>query len=151
MPSRSDNQPPQPTGPEPGPGQGSDIPGETEPLVTIEPDLSRAPPPPAWKPIAPPPNLPGGAPPTSAAARSRQAQQPLWELSAMGTEFVMFVLAGVGLGWLADNWLGTKPYGVLVGVLFGLGGGGWRLIRSATRALNRATPPRPRPQGTSKP
>lgn len=61
----------------------------------------------------------------------------------MGTEFVMFVLAGVGLGWLTDKWLSTNPYGVLVGVLFGLGGGGFRLIRGATRALRRASPPPP--------
>ncbi len=39
------------------------------------------------------------------------------------------ILAGTGLGWLADRWLGTNPYLTLAGFLVGLGGAFWYLFK----------------------
>ena len=39
------------------------------------------------------------------------------------------MLAGTGLGWLADRWLGTAPYGTLVGFLAGLAAAFWYLFK----------------------
>jgi F0F1-type ATP synthase assembly protein I len=40
------------------------------------------------------------------------------------------ILAGTGLGWLADRWLvGTKPYLTMVGFLLGLAAAFWYLFK----------------------
>jgi len=43
-------------------------------------------------------------------------------------EFPGAVLAGAGLGWLLDRWLGTAPYGALVLTLAAVIGGLARLV-----------------------
>ena len=40
------------------------------------------------------------------------------------------ILAGTGLGWLADRWLGSAPYGTLVGFLAGLAAAFWYLFKT---------------------
>lgn len=47
------------------------------------------------------------------------------------TELVTGVLMGVGLGWLADTGLGTKPWGVVVGTVLGFGLGFYAAARGA--------------------
>ena len=44
-------------------------------------------------------------------------------------EFSVGTLVFIGIGWLLDNWLGTDPWLVIVGVVFGFGGGTYRMIR----------------------
>ncbi len=61
----------------------------------------------------------------------------LWRLSGLGMEFVSAIAAGGLIGWLFDRWLGTKPTGVLIGLLVGILGGGWVLIRQALEANRR--------------
>jgi ATP synthase protein I len=41
------------------------------------------------------------------------------------------ILGGFGLGWLCDQYLGTKPFGMIAGVLIGLVGAVYLIARSA--------------------
>jgi F0F1-type ATP synthase assembly protein I len=56
--------------------------------------------------------------------------------SAIGTNFVVAVVAMGFLGWLVDRWRGTKPAFLLTGLLLGLVYGFYRFIREA-RAIAR--------------
>ncbi len=47
------------------------------------------------------------------------------------TELVVAVLAGAGLGWLIDRWLGTSPWGFIVLLLLGFAAGVVGVIRAA--------------------
>ncbi|HEY7901353.1 MAG TPA: AtpZ/AtpI family protein [Caulobacteraceae bacterium] len=42
------------------------------------------------------------------------------------------VLAGLGLGWLVDRLAGTAPFGVLIGLLVGVGFSVYAAVRTAT-------------------
>jgi ATP synthase protein I len=46
-------------------------------------------------------------------------------------ELVIAVLAGAGLGWLIDRWLGTSPWGFIVLLLLGFVAGVVGVIRAA--------------------
>lgn len=52
---------------------------------------------------------------------------------AMGFDFTFTVIAGVGLGWLADYLLGSSPVGLLIGLGLGFASGLTRMIRTANR------------------
>ena len=41
------------------------------------------------------------------------------------------VLGGLGVGWLVDHWAGTSPFGVLIGLLVGVGVSVFAAVRSA--------------------
>lgn len=43
--------------------------------------------------------------------------------------FPAAMLAGTGLGWLCDRWLGSSPYGTLAGFLAGLAAAFWYLFK----------------------
>jgi len=121
---------------EPGDSAGGDSPVErVEPILFIEPDISLAPPPPAWKEIALPKPLPGSM--AGAAGRGKSRGTPAWELYGVATEFIVFILVFTGIGWVVDHYAGTGQIGVAAGSLLGIVLGGWRLIRGATRAINR--------------
>lgn len=62
----------------------------------------------------------------------------LWRLSGMGMEFVSAIAAGGVIGWLIDRWLGTQPRGVLIGLVVGILGGGFNLIKQAMAANRKA-------------
>ncbi len=63
----------------------------------------------------------------------------LWRLSGLGMEFASAIAVGGLAGWLFDRWQGTQPNGVLVGLVVGIVGGGFNLIRQAMAANKRAT------------
>ena len=48
-----------------------------------------------------------------------------------GSEFAGGVLAGAGLGYLADRFLGWTPWGLLAGVLLGFAAGTLNVVRAA--------------------
>jgi F0F1-type ATP synthase assembly protein I len=56
---------------------------------------------------------------------------------AIAFEFVLTVLAGIGLGWLFDRWKSTTPIGALVGMAAGFIMAFYRIVR-ATQAQDRA-------------
>lgn len=47
----------------------------------------------------------------------------LLSLAGLGMTNAICLLTGAGLGWLVDNWLGTAPVFILVGLMSGIVGG----------------------------
>lgn len=56
---------------------------------------------------------------------------------AIAFEFVITIVAGIGLGWLFDRWKGSAPTGALVGMAAGFVMAFYRIVR-ATQAQDRA-------------
>jgi ATP synthase protein I len=40
-----------------------------------------------------------------------------------------------GLGWLVDNWLGTKPWFLIVGIVLGSAAGLYEFVRLSSKTL----------------
>ncbi len=49
----------------------------------------------------------------------------------LSTEFIAGVIAGFGIGWLLDRWLGTSPWGLIVFLMLGFGAGVFNAMRGA--------------------
>jgi ATP synthase protein I len=49
----------------------------------------------------------------------------------LSSEFIAGVLVGAGLGWLADRFLGTSPWGLIILLLLGFCAGTLNILRSA--------------------
>jgi ATP synthase protein I len=49
----------------------------------------------------------------------------------MSSEFVAGIIAGGGLGWLLDRWLGTSPWGLIVFLMLGFAAGTFNVVRAA--------------------
>jgi ATP synthase protein I len=49
----------------------------------------------------------------------------------MSAEFVAGVIAGGGLGWLFDRWLGTSPWGLIVFLMLGFAAGIYNVMRAS--------------------
>ena len=49
-------------------------------------------------------------------------------------ELIGGIFVGLGLGWLSDTYLGTKPWGMIVGVLIGLAGSVYLIAKSANKS-----------------
>jgi ATP synthase protein I len=71
----------------------------------------------------------------------------------MGAELVAGVFVGVGIGWLLDGWLGTRPWLTVVFLFLGFAAGLVSMVRTASgrgHAVGyRAAPPAAR-QGNDK-
>jgi ATP synthase protein I len=78
------------------------------------------------------------------ALRVRNERKPYrWDDSSSAgyrlvAELIGGVLAGLGFGWLADRFLGSSPWGLIVGVLAGAGVSVFAVARSAGRMSGRA-------------
>ena len=116
--------------------RGGKNPEASDAPASIEPDLSRAPPPPPWTDIALPKPLPGSSA-VPKGGNGKISSSPAWELYGVATEFIVFILMFTGIGWVIDKYAETGKIGVTVGSLLGIALGGWRLIRGATQAMNR--------------
>ncbi|MBM4269854.1 MAG: AtpZ/AtpI family protein [Deltaproteobacteria bacterium] len=55
------------------------------------------------------------------------------QMAGMGLEFSASVLGGLALGYLVDDWLGTKPWFFLLGTFGGLAGSVTRLVQLSRR------------------
>ena len=62
------------------------------------------------------------------------AWKALGELSSIGLTLVLATVLGLGGGYYADRWLGTKPWLTLLGLGFGIAAGFVNLFRSVKRA-----------------
>lgn len=51
----------------------------------------------------------------------------------LSSEFIAGVLVGAGLGWLADRFLGTSPWGLIILLLLGFCAGTLNVLRAAGR------------------
>jgi ATP synthase protein I len=49
------------------------------------------------------------------------------------------VLAGLGLGWAIDGFAGTKPWGMVGGLLIGMGFSIYLVVRKATKLSAQAS------------
>jgi ATP synthase protein I len=56
------------------------------------------------------------------------------QVASLGLEMGIAVAIGAGLGWLLDSWLGTKPWLLLVFLLFGVAAGFKGMLAAAERA-----------------
>jgi F0F1-type ATP synthase assembly protein I len=69
--------------------------------------------------------------PQDEGARSKTLRD-LAPLLSLGTTLAVTVGAGVLGGYWADRWLGTKPYGLLVGGTLALGIALYQFVRTAS-------------------
>ena len=73
----------------------------------------------------------------SAPAQDRRFEESSSGPSALGrafrmsTEFVAGIIAGGGLGWVLDRWLGTSPWGLIVFLMLGFAAGTFNVVRAA--------------------
>jgi ATP synthase protein I len=58
----------------------------------------------------------------------------LGEVASIGMTMVVATMIGLAAGYYADRWLGTSPWLMLVGLLFGIAAGFVNLFRSAKAA-----------------
>jgi ATP synthase protein I len=77
----------------------------------------------AKQPPAPPPGQSSGSSTSQASSLGRAFR--------LSTEFVAGVIAGGGIGWFCDHWLGTKPWGMIVFLMLGFGAGVFNVMRAA--------------------
>jgi ATP synthase protein I len=79
-----------------------------------------------------------------AGSRRSSDMSGLGQALRLSAEFISGIIAGGFLGWLFDWWLGTSPWGFIVGLLLGFGSGMLNMLR-ASGELNRnstsANPP----------
>ena len=57
--------------------------------------------------------------------------------SGVGLQLAVTVLVGLGLGYLADRALHTSPWFLLVGLLLGILGGGYSVVRRLMKEIGR--------------
>ncbi len=57
--------------------------------------------------------------------------------SGIGLQLAVSVLAGLGLGYLADRVLHTSPWFLLVGLVLGVVAGGLSVVRTVRKELRR--------------
>jgi ATP synthase protein I len=67
----------------------------------------------------------------------------------LSSELVAGVLAGAGLGWLLDRWLGIAPWGLIVFLLLGFVAGVLNVMRSAGIVTGNELGGGPRKDGNS--
>lgn len=65
---------------------------------------------------------------------SMESLSKLGEYSSLGIQMVACIAVFGGLGWWADRSWDTKPWLLLIGCLFGAGGGMYYFIRAVTNA-----------------
>jgi len=58
--------------------------------------------------------------------------------SGVGLQLAATVLVGLGLGYLADRALHTSPWFLLVGLLLGILGGGYSVVRRLMKEIGRS-------------
>jgi ATP synthase protein I len=59
----------------------------------------------------------------------------------LSAEFIAGILGGGGLGWLADHFLGTSPWGLIVLLLLGFVAGVYNVVRDSGFLDADGTPP----------
>ena len=77
---------------------------------------------------------------TDRGARLGETVRSLGALSTAGLSFVLAIVFGAGGGYLLDGWLGTSPWGFLLGFVLGVVAG----IRNVFKASAIDQPPPPR-------
>lgn len=66
-----------------------------------------------------------------AAKKSESNSAGYAQAMKLSSEFIAGVLVGAGIGWVADQWLGTAPFGLIIFLLLGFAAGVLNVLRSA--------------------
>jgi len=66
-----------------------------------------------------------------AARKPQSSSSGYAQAMKLSSEFIAGVLVGAGIGWVADQWLGTAPFGLIVFLLLGFAAGVLNVLRSA--------------------
>jgi len=64
-------------------------------------------------------------------SESNDLRQGLGIAVKLGTEMTVATLLGAGIGYWADQFFGTKPWGIVMGVVFGGAAGMLNVYRAA--------------------
>ncbi|GAB2185583.1 AtpZ/AtpI family protein [Roseibium sp. LAB1] len=65
------------------------------------------------------------------ARKSQSSSSGYAQAMKLSSEFIAGVLVGAGIGWVADQWLGTSPFGLIVFLLLGFVAGVLNVLRAA--------------------
>jgi F0F1-type ATP synthase assembly protein I len=74
-------------------------------------------------------------PPPSDRQKKIDTIRTIGALSTVGFSFVLAIVIGVAAGYYVDNHFGTKPWGFLVGFVFGLVAGVLNVVRTSRKFL----------------
>lgn len=66
-----------------------------------------------------------------------QTDRSQWKHATAGLELAGVVIGMIGLGYLVDQWLDSRPWGILTGAFIGIVGGLYKTARDAIRTMNR--------------
>lgn len=70
-------------------------------------------------------------------------------LLRLGLDMVVRVAMGMGFGFVADQWGGWAPWGLIVGFFFGLASAGRHIYQTVQKAFPRSSPPSADPEQRS--
>jgi len=65
------------------------------------------------------------------------------QASVMGMELIAAVLLWAGIGWLVDGWLGTPPWGLVIGAILGNAAGMYLIFLRANQLEGYRDLPKP--------
>lgn len=65
------------------------------------------------------------------AARSKSSTSGYAQAMKISSEFIAGIVVGGGIGWVLDQWLETRPFGLIVFLLLGFAAGVLNVLRSA--------------------
>lgn len=82
--------------------------------------------------------MPLSSTPKPGQGRNDRQTSQLWRLSGMGSELVITILALALVGHLIDRWLGSRPWGLVIGLTVGLLLGGYNFLKQATSVSRKA-------------
>lgn len=72
------------------------------------------------------------------AAGQNATGSALARLYAIGTDFGVTIVAGIGVGWAVDHFAKSSPWGILIGLLLGFLVGGYRFFKEGMAANREA-------------
>jgi ATP synthase protein I len=70
-----------------------------------------------------------------AVQRAQEGERPgpsgLGQALRLSSEFIAAIIVGGGLGWAADRWLGTSPWGMILLLMLGFAAGVMNVMRAS--------------------
>jgi ATP synthase protein I len=70
-----------------------------------------------------------------AVRRAQEAERPgpsgIGQALRLSSEFIAAIIVGGGLGWAADRWLGTSPWGMILLLMLGFAAGVMNVMRAS--------------------
>lgn len=76
-------------------------------------------------------------------ARSPRSKPQVFRLAGLGVQLAVWVALPAYLGYLVDDWLGTRPWFLITGCVLGSVGGLWDAVRQVERVFGDQEPDPP--------